>query len=173
MRLVSRSECILALACYFWAHSGHPGLLRKIGPRGVLVIKDVTSIPSMDRNLRAKVLAALREPTTGAGSREVGSGGGAKLGWRTHRGGWSGDNGLGTAQAVVSTMGERFVLLRMDSTTGRRPTGRKAIGNTGDEVQMGGEPCQGCRRGDRRDGAEPITPKPTCCSRRQSGDPGP
>jgi hypothetical protein len=91
-----------------------PGLLRKIGPRGVLVIKDVTSIPSMDQNLRAKVLAALRESTTGAGSREVGSGGGATLGWRTHRGGWSGDNGLGHAHAVVSTMGERFVLLRME-----------------------------------------------------------
>src|SRR5580693_9228538 len=32
------------------------GLLRKIGDRGVLVIKDVTSILSMDRNVRAGVL---------------------------------------------------------------------------------------------------------------------
>ena len=37
------------------------GLLRKIGERGLLVIKDVTSILSMNRDIRAKVLAALRE----------------------------------------------------------------------------------------------------------------
>src|SRR5919197_1104163 len=34
------------------------GLLRKIGDRGILVIKDVTSILSSDRNIRASVLAA-------------------------------------------------------------------------------------------------------------------
>jgi hypothetical protein len=37
------------------------GLLRRLGPSGVLVIKDVTSILSMDRNTRAGVLAAFRE----------------------------------------------------------------------------------------------------------------
>jgi hypothetical protein len=37
------------------------GLLRKIGDRGILVIKDVTSILSADRNVRASVLAAVRE----------------------------------------------------------------------------------------------------------------
>ena len=37
------------------------GLLRKIGDRGVLVIKDVTSVLSADRNTRASVLAAIRE----------------------------------------------------------------------------------------------------------------
>jgi hypothetical protein len=36
-------------------------LLRKIGDRGILVIKDVTSILSADRNVRASVLAAVRE----------------------------------------------------------------------------------------------------------------
>jgi hypothetical protein len=37
------------------------GLLRKIGARGLLVVKDVTSILSMDRNIRGRVLAAFRE----------------------------------------------------------------------------------------------------------------
>jgi hypothetical protein len=37
------------------------GLLREIGDRGVLVIKDVTSILSMSRELRGQVLGALRE----------------------------------------------------------------------------------------------------------------
>jgi hypothetical protein len=34
--------------------------LRKIGERGILVIKDFTSILSTDRNVRAAMLAALR-----------------------------------------------------------------------------------------------------------------
>jgi hypothetical protein len=37
------------------------GLLRKIGDRGVLVIKDMTSVLSMNRDMRAQVLGALRE----------------------------------------------------------------------------------------------------------------
>ena len=36
-------------------------------------------------------------------------------------------------------MGDRFVLLRMDSTQGRREAGRRAIGNTGSEEQMRAE----------------------------------
>jgi hypothetical protein len=37
------------------------GLLRMIGERGVLVVKDMTSVLSMNRDTRALVLAALRE----------------------------------------------------------------------------------------------------------------
>ena len=37
------------------------GPLRKMGERGVLVIKDVTSLLGMDRSLRGQVLDALRE----------------------------------------------------------------------------------------------------------------
>jgi DNA-binding transcriptional ArsR family regulator len=116
------------------------GLLRKVGEKGVLVIKDVTSILSMDRNLRAKVLAALREVYDGRWSREVGSGGGVTLGWRGRIAvvgavttAWD------THHAVISTMGDRFVLLRMDSTKHRQAAGRKAIGNTGAETQMRAE----------------------------------
>jgi hypothetical protein len=53
------------------------GLLRKLGDRGILVIKDVTSILSADRHTRGPVLAALREIHDGRYERNVGSDGGA------------------------------------------------------------------------------------------------
>lgn len=43
------------------------------------------------------------------------------------------------AHAAIASMGDRFVLVRMDSTTGRQKAGRQAIGNTGSEVQMRAE----------------------------------
>ena len=52
------------------------GLLRKIGDRGLLVIKDVTSILSADRNTRGSVLAAIREVYDGRWERNVGTDGG-------------------------------------------------------------------------------------------------
>jgi 5S rRNA maturation endonuclease (ribonuclease M5) len=113
------------------------GLLRKMGDRGVLVIKDVTSILSMDRNIRARVLAALREVYDGRWYREVGTDGGRTITWIGRIAiigavttAWD------TAHAAVSTMGDRFVLVRIDSTKSRHAAGRKAIGNTGDETRM-------------------------------------
>jgi len=116
------------------------GLLRKIGGRGVLVIKDVTSVLSMNRDMRAEVLGALREVYDGRWSRNVGTDGGRTLDWSgrivvigavTTK--WD------QAHDVIASMGDRFVLLRMDSTKGRQVAGRKAIGNTGSEIQMRAE----------------------------------
>lgn len=116
------------------------GLLRKMGDRGVLVIKDVTSILSANRDTRATVLAAMREVYDGHWERNVGTDGGRTLTWA---GRLSVVGAVTTAwdQAhdVIATMGDRFVLLRMDSTQGRLASGRRAIGNTGDEVQMRAE----------------------------------
>ena len=118
------------------------GLLCKIGNRGVLVIKDVTSIMSMNRDLRG-VLSALREIYDGHWYREVGTDGGHTLEWHGRLAvvgavttAWD------AAHAVVSTMGDRFVLVRIDSTIKRAAAGRKAIGNTGDEAQMRKELAQ-------------------------------
>ena len=58
------------------------GLLRQVGERGVLVVKDVTSILSMNGDARAGVLAALREVYDGYWSRSVGTDGGAMLEWK-------------------------------------------------------------------------------------------
>lgn len=116
------------------------GLLRKLGDRGVLVVKDVTSILSMSRDPRAEVLAALREVYDGAWSRNVGTDGGQTLEWR----GRIAVVGAVTtawdrAHGVVAAMGDRFVLVRLDSTTGRQAAGRRAIGNTGRETTMRAE----------------------------------
>ena len=113
------------------------GLLREIGDRGVLVIKDVTSILSMNRDQRAQVLGALREVYDGAWSRSVGSDGGRRLDWHG-RVGLAGavTTAWDSAHAVIAACGDRFVLVRMDSSTGRQAAGRQAIGNTGHEVQM-------------------------------------
>lgn len=113
------------------------GLLRKVGERGVLVVKDVTSILSMDRNARGAVLAALREVYDGYWSRNVGTDGGRTLTWK----GRIAVIGAVTtawdrAHDVIAAMGDRFVLLRVDSTSGRRTAGRQAISNTGSEEEM-------------------------------------
>jgi hypothetical protein len=116
------------------------GLLRKIGDRGVLVIKDVTSILAADRNTRGVVLAALREIYDGRWERNVGSDGGQTLTWTGHIAivgavttAWD------ASHAVMAVMGDRFVLIRSDSTTGRVAAGNKAIRNTGTEMAMRAE----------------------------------
>jgi hypothetical protein len=116
------------------------GLLQEIGDRGVLVVKDVTSILSMNRDLRAQVLGAFREIHDGSWVRKVGTDGGRSLPWS----GRIAVIGAVTtawdqAHAVIASMGDRFVLVRVDSTTGRQAAGRKAIGNTGVEERMRAE----------------------------------
>jgi hypothetical protein len=116
------------------------GLLREIGDRGVLVIKDVTSILSMNRDMRGQVLGALREVHDGSWVRKVGTDGGRSLPWE----GRIAVIGAVTtawdqAHAVIASMGDRFVLVRVDSANGRVAAGRKAIGNTGSEIQMRAE----------------------------------
>jgi Domain of unknown function (DUF3854) len=116
------------------------GLLRKIGDRGVLVIKDVTSILTMNRDMRARVLAALREIYDGRWYREVGADGGHTIPW-TGRIAVIGavTTAWDTAHSVIATMGDRFVLVRADSTKARRKAGRQAIRNTGQEEAMRAE----------------------------------
>jgi hypothetical protein len=116
------------------------GLLRKIGPSGVLVIKDVTSILSMNRDTRALVLAALREVYDGSWSRNVGTDGGQTLTWRGRlvvvgavTTAWD------AAHSVVSAMGDRFVLVRLDSREHRGAAGRRAMGNVNHETVMRAE----------------------------------
>jgi len=116
------------------------GLLRKIGDTGVLVIKDVTSVLSMNRDARGAVLAALREVYDGRWERNLGSDGGQTLTWMGRlvvigavTTAWD------RAHEVVASMGDRFVLIRLDSSTGRSASGRQAIANTGNEVTMRAE----------------------------------
>jgi hypothetical protein len=116
------------------------GLLRRLGDRGVLVIKDVTSILSANRDQRATVLAALREVYDGYWERNLGVDGGHSLAWDgriTVIGAVT--TAWDTAHTVISTLGDRFVLVRLDSATGRQAAGQRTAANTGDEVTMRAE----------------------------------
>src|SRR5262249_52520046 len=108
------------------------GLLRTLKPSSgaVLVIKDFTSIISPERNVRSAVVAALGEIYDGRLGRGVGVDGGQP---RVGEGrvivvgactpAWD------TAHSVISLMGDRFVILRIDSTKHRHDFGRRAIRN--------------------------------------------
>jgi hypothetical protein len=113
------------------------GLLRKVGDTGLLVVKDVTSILSMHRDTRAEIIAALREVADGRWDRDLGEGGGRTLTWEGRvvvigavTTAWD------QAHAVIAAMGDRFPLIRLDSTGGRKAAGRKAASNTGLEAEL-------------------------------------
>ena len=113
------------------------GLLRQIGEHGVLCVKDVTSILSMHREARSTVLAALREIHDGHWVRNVGIDGGKKLEWRgriTVIGACT--TAWDQAHAVITTMGDRFPLIRSDSHKNRIKAGLRAMRNTGLEPKM-------------------------------------
>lgn len=106
--------------------------------RGLLVLKDFTSILSMNRDTRALVLAALREIYDGRWSRNVGSDGGKDLEW-TGRLVLIGavTTAWDSAHQVIATMGDRFVLARLDpSDQERLAAGRQAMRNVSNEDAM-------------------------------------
>lgn len=141
----SEGALLSATAAKEKAKDATGGLLRKIGDRGTMVIKDVTSILGANRDSRNTVLSALREVYDGRWSRNVGTDGGRTLDWS---GRISVIGAVTTAwdraHDVIATMGDRFVLVRVDSTKGRTAAGRKAIGNTGHEIQMRAELAEAC-----------------------------
>jgi hypothetical protein len=113
------------------------GLLKEVGERGLLVVKDFTSILSTDRNVRTAILAALREVYDGYWVRDVGTDGGKKISWKGRivvvaacTTAWD------QAHAVVASMGDRFVCIRSDSSVGRIEGGGQAIRNAGKEAEM-------------------------------------
>ena len=119
------------------------GILQKIGRRGVMVIKDFTSILSMpDRASKPQILAALREVHDGRWVRNVGSDGGQTIEWKGHltiiaacTTAWD------TAYTTIAAMGDRFAIIRNDSRDlkGRLSAGRQSMQNVGHERQMRAE----------------------------------
>ena len=102
------------------------------------MIKDFTSILSADRNTRAPACwPRSGKSTTARWERNVGTDGGQTLTWTGRivivaavTTAWD------AAHAVVATMGDRFALLRLRTSAGRRQAGRGAIRNTGGEAAM-------------------------------------
>ena len=116
------------------------GLLRKVGARGLIVIKDFTSILSMNRDSRATVLGALREVYDGRWERNVGTDGGRTLTWEGRLVVVAASTtSYDTAHAVIAAMGDRFAVVRMDSTKGRTAAGRQALLNVDHETEMRAE----------------------------------
>ena len=132
--IVSEGALLSATAKKARTKQATGGLLRKIGARGILIIKDFTSILSADRNVRGAVLAALREIHDGRYSRNVGSDGGQTITWEGRiiviaacTTAWD------AAHGVVASMGDRFVTIRASARVGREAAGSRAIKNTGKE----------------------------------------
>jgi hypothetical protein len=112
------------------------GLLRKVGNRGVLVLKDFTSILCMNRDSRSAVLAAMREVSDGYWERNLGVDGGKSLQWRgrcTIIGAVT--TSWDQAHSVIASMGDRFPLIRMPEDNALE-AGSQALANTGSEDVM-------------------------------------
>jgi hypothetical protein len=105
---------------------------------GLLVLKDMTSILAMNRDTRAKVLAALREIHDGHWARDMGSDGGRKLHWHGRvvviaacTTAWD------AAYQVMAAMGDRFLVVRLDAGgEDRRRAGMRAMMNVSHEPAM-------------------------------------
>ena len=113
------------------------GLLKELEPRGIMIIKDLTSILSMQSAVRGPILSALREVYDGYYVRDAGVDGGTKIPWEGRiviigavTTAWD------AAHEVIAEMGDRFALLRVDSTDNRRDRTNRAVNNTGTETEM-------------------------------------
>jgi len=118
------------------ADDAQGGLLREIGDFGILLLKDFTSILSMQRDTRASLLAALREVADGSWTRTVGTDGGRTLHWQGKLGVLGCVTGaIDSAHGVMGLMGERFVLYRMPEQSAAAQ-GRAALNRRGSATRM-------------------------------------
>ena len=127
------------------AADAHGGLLRKIGAKGIIIVKDFTSTLEMDRTARGEVLAALREVYDGRWDRDVGAEGGRTLTWHGKCGLLAGcTTAIDKAHAVMNDMGPRSLFVRLPPADLAK-IGGSALDHMGDEA---GD----ARRARRRDG---------------------
>lgn len=137
---LTKSALLSGTASKERSESSTGGLLKKLGKIGFLVIKDFTSVLSMNPDARAELLAALREIYDGDYSRFFGSDGG------THSE-WHGRIGLIAAvtpeierhRRVITSMGDRFLLLRVINRELRMEQGFKALRASGNEKKLTSE----------------------------------
>jgi len=115
------------------------GLLRAIGDYGIILCKDFGSILNMSRDPRASTLAALREMYDGSWTRHVGTDGGQSLHWEGKVGFLGGCTPvIDRHHAVMSSMGERFVFVRLPDKNGEA-LARRALEHAGKERVMRAE----------------------------------
>ncbi len=113
------------------------GMLAQIGSRGLLVLKDFTTILSMNRDARAQIIAAFREIADGRWERSVGTDGGRKLVWEGKIGVVAAATAaIDNAHTVLSEMGSRFTFVRMGEDEEGTEIAKRALANVGHETQM-------------------------------------
>lgn len=116
---------------------GTGGILNSMGSSGLLCFKDFTSVLSMHHTIRGAVLSALREIYDGHWVRDLGNRGGRTLEWRGRIGLIGGVTGVwDNHYEVIGQMGDRFALIRLDSTGSREEATERAMMNVGHEVRM-------------------------------------
>jgi hypothetical protein len=112
------------------------GLLRETGPFGLLILKDFTSILSMNKDAKTATLGALREVYDGSWTRHVGSDGGQELQWKGKLCVMACcTEAIDEHHAVIGAMGERFAFYRLPHLT-RKTMARRAVDLTGAESKM-------------------------------------
>jgi hypothetical protein len=90
------------------------GLLREIGPFGILIFKDFTSILSMRQDAKIETLGALREIYDGSWTRRFGTDGGKTATWKGKLGLLFGVTGIiDSHYTAISEMGDRYLLCRL------------------------------------------------------------
>lgn len=115
------------------------GLLRSVGSFGVIVLKDFTSVLSMDSNVRTPLLAALREIHDGSWTRWLGTDGGKSLSWAGKLALLAGCTPtIDRHHAVMAAMGQRFISYRLPVADEDALTER-ALAQGGQQRRMEGE----------------------------------
>lgn len=95
------------------------GLLNKIGKHGALLLKDFTSILSLDDKTRDKVLAVLREAYDGRWTRPVGTDGGKELHWEGRLAAFAKvTSSIDQYGTVNASLGERWIYYRFPASDG-------------------------------------------------------
>lgn len=95
------------------------GILRRIGPFGVLLMSDFTSVLSLPRDILVDVLGAFRKLYDGDWSRDVGVDGGRHLEWKGKMGMLAKCTSMIDRHHMVNAeMGERTIQYRFPQTDG-------------------------------------------------------
>jgi hypothetical protein len=95
------------------------GLLRELGPRGLLLMEDFTTVLSWPQDQIKRFLGTLRRIYDGKWDRPVGSDGGQRLGWEGRAGFLSGStDAIDDHLMHNSEMGERCLYYRYPETEG-------------------------------------------------------
>jgi Bifunctional DNA primase/polymerase, N-terminal len=90
------------------------GLLSQIGPFGILVLKDFTSVLGLHRDSLSEMLDALREIYDGKWVRHLGTDGGRTLKWEGKLGLIFGcTEAYDSHYAIIGVLGDRFLLYRL------------------------------------------------------------